>query len=212
MNRFDADERLRQGLAAAPGGHGDDCPDPDRLWAGAHGELRRDELVVLVDHVSACGECAEAWSILAGNESDAAAAPRSRRRSWAPAIGAVAATLVVGAGVATWVSRGDRPASEFRGVEQDAIVSLHADDELCPREDARLQWSGGPAGTRYAIVVTDETLRTLDRASGLETPEHVLSAEALEQIPPGARILWRVEATLPDGSVENSRTFLSRIE
>ena len=124
MNSCDADERLRQALAAAPRGHGDDCPDPDRLWAGAHGALQRDDLVELVDHVSACGECAHAWAILAGNEGGATVEPRPGRRPWTLVASGVAALMIVAPGIATYVGFVDRETSEFRGSEE-AAKHLH---------------------------------------------------------------------------------------
>ena len=40
-----------------------DCPPPDRLWAGARGELAPSEVESLALHVAECGACAEAWRV-----------------------------------------------------------------------------------------------------------------------------------------------------
>lgn len=59
-------DRLRAAFAAAAdrttsssGG----CPDAERLWAGARGELSGVELEALVEHSAACVACAREWRL-----------------------------------------------------------------------------------------------------------------------------------------------------
>ena len=91
--------RLRQAFAEDCGCLGD-CPSPEALWAGAHGELGHHELRALLDHVSACADCAEDWRLAAelGKGAVKVAAREERRvatvslqriRPWAAALAAV---------------------------------------------------------------------------------------------------------------------------
>lgn len=73
-----------------------DCPAPERLWAGARGELPPSEVESLVMHVAECGACAEAWRVAKDfGESAAYATPVHVFRWWMPA----AAVVVLAAGV-----------------------------------------------------------------------------------------------------------------
>ena len=58
-------EELRQSLIAA-GEDAEprpDCPPPDQLWAAVQGELEGVAGRRIVDHVSRCPVCAEAWDL-----------------------------------------------------------------------------------------------------------------------------------------------------
>jgi Putative zinc-finger len=98
-------DRLRRAFAAGTAASGADCPPASRLWEAVNGELDPADAAVLVDHVSACGACAEAWRI--AHELQAEAAPaavvpfvRERRASPVWPLLAAAATLVLA--VAAW--------------------------------------------------------------------------------------------------------------
>ena len=42
---------------------GASCPEPDRLWSAARGELAPADVEALTEHVATCGACAEAWRV-----------------------------------------------------------------------------------------------------------------------------------------------------
>ena len=63
----------------------------------------------------------------------------------------------------------------------------------------------GPQDSRYQVRVTTEDLRVLTTISDLTEPEVVLESAVLSSVPPGARVLWQVDATLPGGENVSSR-------
>jgi hypothetical protein len=66
------------------------CPAPERLWAGARGELTPAEVPTLVSHVADCGACAEAWRIARDFGTPAEfAAPARTFQWWLPAAAAI---------------------------------------------------------------------------------------------------------------------------
>jgi hypothetical protein len=42
-----------------------DCPSPERIWDAVRLQMRVDERLEVVDHISVCSTCAEAWSLAA---------------------------------------------------------------------------------------------------------------------------------------------------
>jgi hypothetical protein len=172
-----------------------------------------------VDHTAACAACAEAWRLAMEVTPDPIPAVAPPRRAsvlawpaaFAPLAAAAALVLAVGAGV--WLSRAPGPGttSEYRGGEAGAIRSLIGDDTALGREDFRLRWTAGPAGSRYDVRVTTESLQAVADVEGLAEPEFLVPAAALSAVPPGSRLLWRVERVRPDGEREASRTFVTRL-
>jgi hypothetical protein len=75
-----------------------------------------------------------------------------------------------------------------------------------------LRWTAGPPGTRYSVRVTRPDLRIVSQADALDREEHVVPAEALEGLPAGTVLYWRVEVHLPDGSHTTSDMFSARVE
>ena len=70
-----------------------------------------------------------------------------------------------------------------------------------------LRWTALPEGTSYSVTITTDALVSVARAGALDTPEWVIPADALAGLPDGTVLLWRVEATLPDGARHRSATF-----
>jgi len=91
------------------------------------------------------------------------------------------------------------------------IVALPGEDHL-RRDQFRLRWSAGPKGTLYELWVTTPELREVYRAGKLQEAEAQVPATALEAIPPGAAVLWRVEAWFPDGGHVASPAFRTWVE
>lgn len=42
---------------------GEDCPGADQLWGALHGVSSVPERLLIVDHLSLCPVCAEAWRL-----------------------------------------------------------------------------------------------------------------------------------------------------
>jgi hypothetical protein len=206
------DERLRAAFASLADGApaSPPCPDPDAIWQGARGELPPEVARGLVAHLSSCAPCAEAWRLARDLEPAAPAPARSvAPRSWL----ALAATIVIALGAAAlwqW-QRSDAP-SEYRTTEDLVIRSLVPEDRPLPRARFQLRWTAGPAGTRFDVRLSSASLVTLVHVRGLTTSELVVPVERVADLPPGARLLWQVEARLPNGQRVASPTFMVRLQ
>ena len=190
-----------------------DCPEPDRLWAAAAGELPPVEARPLVLHTADCAACAEAWRLAREHAASADGSryevrPRRWGGTWLPLAAAVATVTVAIALVPR--SARDRPAYRDNGAA--SLRSLVSEDRPLPRSSFVLRWSPGPAGSRYDVRVATADLAILHRARGLESAEHRVPPSALAALPAGATVLWQVEAVSADGTRLTSRTFVARLE
>lgn len=217
MTRGDGfDERLRERFVAPPRGAatGADCPDADRIWRAARGELPFAETSALLDHVAACAACTVAWR-LAREQAVAdpvvvgSASPRTLPWRWAAA--AVVLVAVSGLALREWSRRGEE-AGALRSTAETAIRAAVPDGAALPRSAFVLRWSGGPAGTRYTVLVTDERLAPVAEAANLDRTELRVPEASLAPLPAGARVLWQVKAVYPDGTRVASPTFVNRVE
>lgn len=198
-------EELRRAWRERPVG---ECERTERVWGAVDGSLSVGERRELAEHAIGCAACAEAWRLAAALTSEAST---RRRPAWHLI---AAATLVAAAGLAGWGLLGTSQ-SPAPVVERDSAVvtieSLLEEEAALPREAFELVWSGAPAGSHYDVEVGTTDLRVVARATALETPRFTVPAEDLAELPAGARIAWRVVATLPDGRRVESLTFINRI-
>jgi hypothetical protein len=132
-------------------------------------------------------------------------------RRWVPLAAAAALVVVVGLMLRQGPIRDDQP-PQYRTGEEIAIQSLLPEEAPLPRSACLLRWSAGPEGSRYNVEVATADLEVIARARGLEREEFAVPANRLADLPPGAELLWRVEATLPDGRTITTPTFIARLE
>ena len=92
------------------------------------------------------------------------------------------------------------------------IRALIPEDRPLPRDDFVLRWSPGPEGSIYAVTLTTESFQPVDAGEGLSDPERPVQEDRLVGLDSGARLLWRVEALLPDGRKVQSDTFFVLLE
>lgn len=207
--------RLKERFASPPpgSGAGEACPDPDRIWRAAHGELAWSETEDLLAHTAACPACTVAWR-MAREQAIAGGVAIGRRPAGNPwvRLAAAAVVLVVLGGLVVRQSLRKVDESTFRATSPNAIVAATGDGVELARPDFHLRWTPGPSGTRYAIQVTDERLATIAEAAGLSTPEFQVPETALLRLPEGAKVLWQVKAVFPDGERVTSATFLVRVK
>jgi hypothetical protein len=231
-------ERLRAAFRSGDLPEQDGEPvDADRIWRAVTGESSPEERRQVVARVAADPAWATAWR-LAHALSQAAAAPReapaaltspadprARRDTerstprgrrfhfaWSrPVWGAVATAALVLIVVGISVQRGDDPPT-LRGGETLAVVSRLPEEAPLPRADCVLRWSEGPEGTRWSLQLSSEDLSLVHRADSLATSEYRVPAEVLAALPAGTKLLWQVEAHLPDGRLQRSATFVNRIQ
>lgn len=198
-----------------------DLPDDlrERIWLAVSGALPPEERREIVERTVTDPACAEAWraanELWLASQSSAGrgtALPSRTATRWAPRWLAAAAVLVLGAAVAV-VSLLDRErGDEFRASSELAVESLLPADMPLPRDAFRLRWTPGTAGSRYEVRVTTDDLQVLATGADLTTPEFAVERALLEELPAGARVLWQVDVTLPDGGRITSPTFAATVE
>jgi hypothetical protein len=216
------DRTLREVFASLTDTPSDErsCPAAERLVESVDGRLSPEEDREIILHIGECAACSAAWWMARETSEDAHAVsgttvPRVRApafRSW-PAL-AAAAVLIILVGVTVYqVLQPEQPAEPvFRSQQEDWLSSQVPADRALPRDACELLWTAGPPGTTYEVTVTDEDLAVLAVAAGLADTGYQVDPKALGDLAPGAAILWRVTAQLPDGSRISSETFRTTVE
>jgi hypothetical protein len=214
--------RLRAAFAApGPTPDPNSCPSPETLWSAVRAELPPRQMREVVEHIALCPACAEDWRLAAElNRQEEAAATvkpgkvlQGRFRQWRPlaAAAALAAGLLVAVGLYRTGELGPRPPI-YREAQHAGIRSLLPAGQALPRQAALLRWSPVAGATSYDVQVSTEDLQTVVTARGQTAPELRIPASALSKLPPGARLLWQVDAVRPDGSHETSPTFTTPLQ
>jgi hypothetical protein len=216
------EQRLREAFASLTDTPPDDgsCPSPERIVESADGRLRPPEDREVILHIGECAACSAAWWLARETSEDAQAGsgatlPRARTpalRGW-PAL-AAAALLILLVGVTVYQVLQPRQPAEpvFRSQQEAWLTSQLPAGQPLPRDACTLRWTAGPPETTYDITVTSEDLEALATAAGLAGPDYRVDPEALADLTPGAAILWRVTAHLPDGGRHSSETFRTIVE
>ncbi len=191
----------------------DACPSGEQLWDGACGDLGQRKTAAIVEHTVVCGGCAEAWRLALDLQESLAAMGRMPRpasaRRWLAPLAAAGLLLTLGLAYRFGLPA---PAPNFRQPSGAAARSLVLEDQPLPRQKCLLLWSTGPAGARYAVLVSRENLDEVARARDLSEPRFLVPASSLADLPAGARFLWQVETRLPSGERRLSPTFFARLE
>jgi hypothetical protein len=214
------EEDLRRLFTESPAGRPDRrdrCPSPEVLAEAASGSFGAMPREALADHLVACADCAEEYRLRGAADAAGEEAPGPRRRprlvplrpGWAWA--AAAAVLLAVVAVPLLRTPGTGPAN-VRTSHALEIRSVVPEDQALPRAQCVLRWTAGPPGTRYAVTVATADLTTLHTASGLGEPALKVPAEKLSAVASGGRVLWTVEAELPDGRRVRSPAFAARLE
>jgi hypothetical protein len=190
---------------------GQGCASPEEIWDAVNGRLGPERTAELVDHTIRCGDCAQLWRL--AREAQAAEeqprpAPVVRPLRWVRWSGVGAVGLAAAAMLLLVVRR---PAVENpeRGSPEAHIVNTTARE--LPREAFILRWAPVGPGARYQVEVVLADLTEIDRAAELQSPERQVPATALERVPAGTDVLWRIEARLPGGETVSSAPFRTRV-
>ena len=222
MNQDDQQlARLRAAFAVPdPTSISPSCPPPETLWSAVRGELAPQAMREVLDHVALCSACAEDWRLAAElnrqQAGESAVTPgrvlQGRFGRWRPlaATAALAAGLLLAVGV--WRTQAPQTPT-YREARHEAIRSLLPAGQALPRQDAVLRWSPLPGAASYDVRVTTEDLfQTVASAKGTTATELRLPVAALAALPPGAKLLWQVDAVRPDGTHETSPTFTTPLQ
>ncbi len=158
-------------------------------------------LAGLEDSLAGLGECLPhtAAAPAPARREPAARPPRARRRL-ALALSAAAIVLSVFVPLALRTGRTGAPAAPvFRSEPAATIRSLVPEDVPQPRGSLVLRWTPVEGALGYAVTISTLDLARVDAVRGLTTAEYAPPAKALAALPPHTRLLWIVEAQLPDG-------------
>ncbi|RKH88679.1 hypothetical protein D7Y21_13780 [Corallococcus sp. AB045] len=213
--------------------------DADLVWRAVRQELPVEERRAVIERVAADPAWAQAWRLAKAMSQAAAEAERgapavvkaevpatavetpakvvslTARRFWQgrQAMTAMAATVVVlvGAVVVVRQQQAQVDPTLIRGGAAEAITSSVPEATALPREQFVLRWSGVPQAVSWSVQVSSEDLKVFHRAERLGSREYTVPPDVLAELPSGARVLWQVEALLPDGSVQRGSTFMNRL-
>ena len=196
------DERLRGAYGASLEKRGRDVrgshPEPEALLALVERSGSEAVRLGLLDHVMACDTCRRELDLV---RASVAAAGTPRQATWfrSPSIGlmALAATLLVVAGVRLYVASSDSEAGpRMRG---GSGVATHPVRWL-PNVGAGLAWTPTTGAESYRVEVVDESGAAVVDSTMRDTT--LMVAESLLRNRRG--ITWSVTATLGDGSTVTS--------
>lgn len=186
----------------------EDCPPAERIWEAARGRLTVEERLAIIDHVTLCPACVEAWRLARAMDAPVAALgvpTHPSRYAWrAMTWPAAAAALLVAASIAVLWWLPPPPIDRDPGARH--LETITPDGAALPREAFVLRWKPGPSGSRYRVVVTTDGLDVVGDVRGLEVAEYVVPPERLSEVAPGTRLRWRVMARAPDGTGIESPT------
>jgi hypothetical protein len=194
------------------------CPPPEKIWEAVRGELPPVQTREIVTHMAACPSCAEDWRLAVALQRPETAsnviraADRftfgQRLRNWGLAAAAVLALAVVGV---QWAQHAN-PKATYRG-DEDTIQTLVEEGRALPRQQLVLRWSAPETpGATYDVEVSTEDLRVIAGGDGLREPQFQVPMSALAGLPSGARLLWKVDAELPQGGHVTSNTFVTTVQ
>jgi len=194
------------------------CPTPDAIWAAVHAAAPSREARAIVEHLATCPSCAADWRLaMRSPERPRAAEPaKADRPGWMrfpQLVPLAAAAAVLLAMIGLWLVPGPEQAPpDYRQPERAELESLIADGAVLEISSFALRWSPGPAGSRYAVRVSDRRLRRLAGAEALLEPSYRVPPDALSGLACGDLVLWQVEVVLPDGRRFVSETFTARLK
>ena len=206
MSYFRELTKLREGLGslAERAQPTESCFEPEKIWEAVQGEAKPDELRELVDHMSTCMVCAEAWEVAeevstsqAQTQSVSQPSPPavSTRRSWWLSSAAAVILFMVGAQWLPWQEWQLGPG--FRGGDEKTIRSLLVEGEPPLRQNCLLRWQGPEDALTYDVRVTwvsTEERRVVFEAKNLAATELLIPEHRLRDLPADARLIWRVQA------------------
>lgn len=233
---------LREGFAAVPVAEGDTPDDAtiEEIWEAVRGDLDGAKIGELTERVATDPAYAESWrvamafadsaaadeeetadafEVLSGagepeldDEPEAAPANDPPYGRWiAVAVAVVAAVLLT-----VWLRQPAAPTSEDapRTLRDGGVSAIESRTEPGPmsRQAVQLRWKAPADARHYDVFVTTEGLEPVLRETGLAAPSLRIEAAKLADLPPGAKVLWRVEAVMADRTRKRSETFVLQLD
>ena len=196
------DEQLRLAYRASLEARAHDVrrahPEPEALVAVAERSGSEAVRLEVLDHVMSCAACRQEFDLI---RASLAAAGMPRQRTWyrSPAVGlmAIAATLLLVAGVRLFLASGDiETGPRLRG---GAAVSTYPVRWL-PAGAAGLAWHPVTDASSYRLEVIDEAGAAVVDSTMRDTTFVLFDSTARNR----RGLTWTVTATLGDGSTVSS--------
>lgn len=232
------DSRMREAFARLDGEPGEPV-DPETLWAVMRGKADPDTVAEIAERLRDDPALREEWA-LAQSFADAAereetetetgvnvvaravepepseeakpapAANAGSYRTWL-VVAAVAAAVLL----AVLLTRKDRvdyqdDPRQMREGDAEGIKALVTGK--ISRSAPVLRWSAVENAKHYKLSVTTQALEPVFERAGLTKTELEVPVDALAPVPVGAKLLWRVEASMPDGTKRRSTTFTVELQ
>lgn len=220
------DSRMRDAFARLDGEPGEPV-DPETLWSVMRGKADPDTVAEIVERLRDDPALREEWAlaqsfadaaereetetetgmnvVAQAVQSEEAAVNAGSYRTWL-VVAAVAAAVLL----AVLLTRKDPidyqdDPRQMREGEADAIEARVTG--TLPRSSPVLRWSAVDDAKHYKLSVTTQALAPVFERAGLTKTELEIPADSLASVPVGAKLLWRVEASMPDGTKRRSTTF-----
>jgi len=196
--------RLSRAFALRSGAERQDCPDPETVFEAAMGGLGRDQTDALIDHLTQCVECSQAWQLASALAEENTQVTRISATWTQPlAIAAMVTFVAIGATFLAMLPQDQTPV--YRDAPQSATVTLSETGSL-KRRAFLLIWSGDEQATGYTLRVSDEKLARLFVTRDLKVTEYLVPEASLDNLPSGAVVYWQIEMQLPNGQIVQSAT------
>jgi hypothetical protein len=205
-------EKLARAFAEREGRHAStSCPPAEQLFEAASGGLDREQRLKIVDHVSQCAECTQAWRLAMEVGARPVSSSGESGRARIPRF-AMAASVILAVGLTTYfVRQGPEESPQYRDAAHRLAPVSRTGDKLL-RNNAVLRWSPGPDGSTYAVRLTTADLGLVLEKQDITSVELAVPAAVLEKVPPGEQLLWQVEVRLPDGQRISSETYVVTLD
>jgi hypothetical protein len=126
-------------------------------------------------------------------------------------LGLVALGLVALLLLAALSLSGSSTAPQATPPPPDRVVLSTPDPSAQPRELVHLSWETVPGWT-YDVHVAGDDLRLLHAQQSVPGGTLALPSEKTRGLPAGSSLMWRVQATRPDGTTLSSPTSVIRLE
>lgn len=197
------------------------APSADRIWAAVCGQLPGREARNVIDAAvldpAAFVELRLALALVDELRPENAAQSEPgggrpggtvRARGWGALALAVAAALL-----AVLSLRPRSPGLEFDGppsyreAPSTTLGSRIPEGAELSREAFELRWQA-VEGATYDVSVSTQSAALVAHRRGIREPRLKVPTAALQSLPAGSKLLWRVEARLADGSSRRSPTFV----
>jgi hypothetical protein len=201
------------------------CPAPEQLYEAAAGALEREQQLRIVDHVSQCAECTQAWRLAMefgarppGNVEPSRPSLLSRLplRTIQTRRFALAASIICAVGLTAYlVIPAITPVTQQPPQYRDAahpMAPISLVTGSLARDRFLLRWSPGPQGSTYLLRLTTTDLTPLLVQQDLTRAEFIVPSAALANVESGEQLLWQVEVQLPDGQRIASETYIVTLE